>query len=240
MNLPHYKKLDRLNRLIIFTRYPELGKNKTRLIPALKDAMLLNKARANATNIHRCLVEHTLVQCRQWLALQSLEITSAAIDKITDKITVCFTGGNSQLMAAWLGTDLDYQPQGTGDLGQRIILALQHLQKLDIAKQNNFVIIGTDCPDLNSFHLDQAFRGLESNDLVLGQAEDGGYYLIGFKQIIPQLFQGISWGTATVFAETIAIANKLDLKINYLPVLRDIDRPEDLDYLATLAGFESI
>lgn len=236
MNLPHYKKLDRLNRLIIFTRYPELGKNKTRLIPALKDAMLLNKARANATNIHRCLVEHTLVQCRQWLALQSLEITSAAIDKIT----VCFTGGNSQLMAAWLGTDLDYQPQGTGDLGQRIILALQHLQKLDIAKQNNFVIIGTDCPDLNSFHLDRAFQGLESNDLVLGQAEDGGYYLIGFKQIIPQLFQGISWGTATVFAETIAIANKLDLRINYLPVLRDIDRPEDLDYLATLAGFESI
>lgn len=236
MNLPHYKKLDRLNRLIIFTRYPELGKNKTRLIPALKDAMLLNKARANATNIHRCLVEHTLVQCRQWLALQSLEITSAAIDKIT----VCFTGGNSQLMAAWLGTDLDYQPQGTGDLGQRIILALQHLQKLDIAKQNNFVIIGTDCPDLNSSHLDRAFQGLESNDLVLGQAEDGGYYLIGFKQIIPQLFQGISWGTATVFAETIAIANKLDLRINYLPVLRDIDRPEDLDYLATLAGFESI
>lgn len=240
MNLPHYKKLDRLNRLIIFTRYPELGKNKTRLIPALKDAMLLNKARANATNIHRCLVEHTLVQCRQWLALQSLEITSAAIDKITDKITVYFTGGNSQLMAAWLGTDLDYQPQGTGDLGQRIILALQHLQKLDIAKQNNFVIIGTDCPDLNSFHLDRAFQGLESNDLVLGQAKDGGYYLIGFKQIIPQLFQGISWGTATVFAETIAIANKLDLRINYLPVLRDIDRPEDLDYLATLAGFESI
>lgn len=248
MDLPHYKKLDKLNRLIIFTRYPELGKNKTRLIPALEDAMLLNKARANATNIHRRLAEHTLAQCRQWCTQQSLEIISETTDEIIDKtrdkntneITVCFTGGNPQLMAAWLGTDLDYQPQGAGDLGQRIILALQHLQKLDIAKQNNFVIIGTDCPDLNSSLLDRAFQGLESKDLVLGQAKDGGYYLIGFKQIIPQLFQDISWGTEKVFMETVTIATKLDLRINYLPVLRDIDRPEDLDYLSTLAGFENI
>jgi uncharacterized protein len=243
MDLPDHKKSDGLNRLIIFTRYPELGKNKTRLIPALKEAMLLPKAQARATDIHRRLAEHTLAQSRQWLTNQSLEIIRETTDetiKNIGEITVCFTGGDSQLMAAWLGKDLAYQPQGEGDLGQRIMLSIQQLQELELAKENYFVIIGTDCPDVNSSVLDRAFQALSKNDLVIGQAEDGGYYLIGFKQIIPQLFQGISWGTATVFAETLAIANGLGLRISYLPVLRDIDRPEDLDYLITLAGFENI
>jgi len=206
--------------------------------------MLLNEAKAKATNIHRRLVDHTLTQCRQWWNNQFQGDIGEAIDKTTGKIigeiTVCFTGGNSQLMAAWLGTDLDYQPQGGGDLGQRMLLCLEYLWGLDTAGNNYFVIIGTDCPDLDSSHLDRAFQELGEHDLVLGPAEDGGYYLIGFKQIIPQLFQDISWGTATVFAETIAIANKLGLRISYLPVLRDIDRPEDLSYLATLDGFENI
>lgn len=268
MDLPDHEKLDILNRLIIFTRYPELGKNKTRLIPALGDSLLRSQAEAKATDIHRRLAEHTLAQSRQWRtnqssqsnqskqSHQSVEMTDEIINKVDQeiidktiykiinetigKITVCFTGGNSQLMAAWLGKDLAYQPQGEGDLGQRIMLSIQQLQELELAKENHFVIIGTDCPDVNSSILDRAFAELRKNDLVIGQAEDGGYYLIGFKQLFPQLFQGISWGTATVFAETLAIANSLGLRISYLPVLRDIDRPEDLDYLITLAGFENI
>ncbi len=227
MNL--YDLSNKLNRLIIFTRYPELGKNKTRLIPALEDAMLSPKTQARATEIHRRLAEHTLAQGRQWLTKQSV-----------GKITACFTGGDAQSMAAWLGEDLDYHPQGEGDLGQRMVLALQHLQESETTRKNYFVIIGTDCPELTSEDIDRAFAELSENDLVLGPAEDGGYYLIGFTQIIPQLFQDISWGTATVFAETVAIAKNLDLRISYLPVRRDIDRPEDLNYLKTLAGFENI
>ena len=243
MDSPHHTTTNlfdlsnRLNRLIIFTRYPELGKNKTRLIPALEDAMLSPKTQARATEIHRRLAEHTLAQGRQWLTKQS-----------AGKITACFTGGDAQSMAAWLGEDLDYHPQGEGDLGQRILFVLEHFRESNLTIEshresyikNYFVVIGTDCPDLTSEDIDRAFAELSENDLVLGPAEDGGYYLIGFTQIIPQLFQDISWGTATVFAETVAIAKNLDLRISYLPVRRDIDRPEDLNYLKTLAGFENI
>lgn len=245
--LPH--QINRLNRLVVFTRYPELGKNKTRLIPAFEDALLRSQAEAKATDIHRRLAEHTLAQCRQWYsssqssklqAIAGAQSLAPSMYTTTGEITVCFTGGDAQHMAAWLGADLDYQPQGEGDLGQKIILSVQHLQELDTTQQHHFLIIGTDCPELNSSVIDRAFQALSKHDLVIGQAEDGGYYLIGFKQIIPQLFQDISWGTATVFAKTVTIAKNLGLSIMYLPVLKDIDRPEDLTYLITLAGFENI
>ncbi len=249
MDLPHYKKSNQLNRLIIFTRYPELGKNKTRLIPALDDALLRSQAEAKATDIHRRLAEHTLAQGRQWLNNKYVEPTDETtnefdqetIDKTRGEITVCFTGGDTQLMAAWLGADLDYQPQGEGDLGQRILVVLQHFGEANpTLEKNYFVLIGTDCPELTSKDIDRAFQALKAHDLVLGKAEDGGYYLIGFQQIIPQLFQDIAWGTDIVFAETVAVANNLGLKISYLPVRRDIDRPEDLHYLRTLIGFENL
>ena len=255
MDLLHYEKSDKLNRLIIFTRYPELGKNKTRLIPAFEDDLLRSQAEAKATDIHRRLAENTLAQARQWQIQQSIKMIGQNInesapeiveeinktrDKATDEITVCFTGGDTELMTAWLGQDLDYQPQGEGDLGQRMLMALQHYQELNPELENYFVIIGTDCPELTSEDIDRAFQELRTQDLVLGAAEDGGYYLIGLRQIMPQLFQNISWGTATVFAKTVAIANDLGLSISYLPIRRDIDRPEDLNYLRTLTGFENI
>jgi uncharacterized protein len=246
--LNRVNEVNRVNRLIIFTRYPELGKNKTRLIPAFEDTLVRSQAEAKATDIHRHLAEHTLAQSRQWLNNQYVEmpgettkeVAHEIVDKTIGKITVCFTGGDDRPMAAWLGQDLDYQPQGAGDLGQRILFVLQNLRESNPTRKNYFVIIGTDCPDLTSEDIDRAFQALKDHDLVLGKAEDGGYYLIGFQQIIPQLFQDIAWGTDTVFAETVAIANNLDLQISYLPVYRDIDRPEDLDYLRTLSGFENI
>jgi hypothetical protein len=74
----------------------------------------------------------------------------------------------------------------------------------------------------------KAFDALEQNDLVLGPALDGGYYLIGLRRLIPELFTGISWSTAEVLEQTISIAERLDLAIAFLPLLNDIDRPEDL------------
>jgi rSAM/selenodomain-associated transferase 1 len=103
------------------------------------------------------------------------------------------------------------------------------------AFQNSFnsgvektAIIGTDCPGLKAEIMAQAFEELSQHDLVLGPAKDGGYYLIGLRRSIPELFGDIQWGTSEVFACTRAIAQKLDLNIAYLPTLADIDRPEDL------------
>lgn len=191
--------------LIVFTRYPEPGKTKTRLIPVL--------GAEGAATLHRQMTEHTLAQVRE---LQSEHPLS---------VEVHFAGGNQQLMQDWLGSDVVLQPQPEGDLGLRMASAFQ--TALESGK-SGVAIIGTDCPALTAKIMAQAFGALTQHDLVLGPAQDGGYYLIGLRRLIPELFAGISWGTSEVRQKTVDIAQKLDLKISYLPLLADVDRPEDL------------
>jgi rSAM/selenodomain-associated transferase 1 len=128
-------------------------------------------------------------------------------------------------MQEWLGSDVTYYRQGSGDLGQRMYSAIRRAFAVGMAR---VVIIGTDCPDVNPFILTEAFDALKRQDLVLGPAEDGGYYLIGLNCLIPQLFNQIQWGTDRVLAKTKNIAKKLGLSVHYLPILADVDRPEDL------------
>jgi hypothetical protein len=128
-------------------------------------------------------------------------------------------------MVGWLGSDLIYKPQGEGDLGTRMA------RSLSLACQDNVdsvVIIGTDCPGLNAQLMAKAFKQLHAQDLVLGPALDGGYYLLGLRYFIPELFIGINWGTAEVLQQTVDIATQLNLSVAYLPQLADVDRPEDL------------
>jgi len=128
-------------------------------------------------------------------------------------------------MQEWLGNDIICQNQRDGDLGARMTAAFQNSFNSGVEKT---AIIGTDCPGLKAEIMAQAFEELSQHDLVLGPAKDGGYYLIGLRRSIPELFGGIDWGSSEVFACTRAIAQKLDLNIAYLPTLADIDRPEDL------------
>ncbi|AVH66834.1 hypothetical protein CDG77_12670 [Nostoc sp. 'Peltigera membranacea cyanobiont' 213] len=191
--------------LIIFTRYPEPGKTKTRLIPALGNL--------GAANLQRKMTEHTIFQVQE---LQK---------KIAISMEVRFAGGNLQLMQDWLGLDLVYQSQGEGDLGSRMARSLFDAFESGADK---VIIIGTDCPGVNAQILTTAFEKLHSFDLVLGPALDGGYYLIGLCQPIPELFANIKWGTAQVFQKTLEIARKINLSHVNLSPLADIDRPEDL------------
>lgn len=191
--------------LIIFTRYPEPGKTKTRLIPAL--------GAEGAATLQRQMTEHTLDQVKE---LQAKRLVS---------VEVYFVGGNQQLMQSWLGTSVIYRQQGDGDLGRRMAIAFQ--TALEAGKQR-VVVIGTDCPDLKAEVMVKAFHALEQHDLVLGPAQDGGYYLIGLCRLIPELFTGISWSTAEVLQQTMSIAQRLELAVAYLPRLSDVDRPEDL------------
>jgi uncharacterized protein len=144
------------------------------------------------------------------------------------KIAVHFDGDNYQQMSNWLGTDLDYQSQGEGDVGERMdrsfAAVCQH--------NSSVVLIGTDCPELTPDILAQAFDLLDAGrDLVLGGAVDGGYYLMGMHDYHPELFVDIDWSTDRVLPQTVAIANRLNLSLGYLPTLTDIDRPEDLPIL---------
>lgn len=193
-------------RLIVFTRYPEPGKTKTRLIPAL--------GALGAATLHQQMTEYVLSQAK---ALQSIHPIS---------IEVRFAGGEQQLMQNWLGEHWHYVAQGTGDLGCRMETALVAAFQNKI---ESVAIIGSDCPQLQAELIYQAFQLLHQNqDLVLGPALDGGYYLIGLRHLIPELFTGIDWGTERVLQQTVNIAKQLNLKITYLPTLADVDRPEDL------------
>ncbi|NJP11900.1 MAG: glycosyltransferase [Leptolyngbyaceae cyanobacterium RU_5_1] len=178
---------------------------KTRLIPAL--------GADGAADLHRQMAEHTLVQ------VQKLQL------KYPVGVEVRFVGGNHDLMRCWLGRDLGYVLQGDGDLGARMARSLQPAFSAGVTQ---IVIIGTDCPQLDAVLLEQAFEALHQRDLVLGPATDGGYYLIGVRRFVPELFAGIAWSTPDVLQQTVAIAQKLGLAIAYLSTLSDIDYPEDL------------
>ena len=93
------------------------------------------------------------------------------------------------------------------------------------------VLTGIDCPDLKVELMVDAFQALNKHDLVLGPATDGGYYLIGLNYLLSELFIGISLSTEKVLEQTKNISQKLELAIAYLPILSDIDRPEDLTVL---------
>jgi uncharacterized protein len=191
--------------LIIFTRYPEPGKTKTRLIPAL--------GIEGAALLHQQMAEYTVQQARTLQQSQSLAIE------------IWFVGGNIELMQTWLGKDLVFREQPEGDLGDRMSAAFQTAFNQGYTA---VIIVGTDCPELNTALLAQGFAELQNHPLTLGPALDGGYYLIGLRQFVPELFTKIPWSTAAVLSTTLKIADRLALNPNLLPYLQDIDTPQDL------------
>jgi hypothetical protein len=90
------------------------------------------------------------------------------------------------------------------------------------------VLVGTDCPELGEELCQKAFEKLDRNEVILGPAKDGGYYLIGLRRPIEGLFREIPWGTHEVLARTEEIAQKLNLSVFFLEPLEDVDRPEDV------------
>ncbi|MGD8647251.1 MAG: TIGR04283 family arsenosugar biosynthesis glycosyltransferase [Desulfobacterales bacterium] len=198
------------NRLIIFTRYPQPGTTKTRMIPKLGDE--------GAAELQRQMTEHIVSRVTGNTALRSTSVE------------VRFEGGNKHLMAAWLGTGFDYSPQGNGDIGIRMSRAFEDGFGNGYA---SVVIIGSDIPDITGDIVNKAFDELRRHDLVLGPAADGGYYLIAmgktvFIQAAARLFGGIRWGTEGVLSQTLAAADRLSLSFFLLDTLADVDRPEDL------------
>ncbi|WP_242028418.1 TIGR04282 family arsenosugar biosynthesis glycosyltransferase [Pseudanabaena sp. FACHB-2040] len=190
---------------MLLTRYPQPGKTKTRLIPHLGPE--------GAAQIQRLMTEHLI---RQGLELRRHHSLG---------FEVHFTGSSLHQIRSWLGHELTYRPQCEGDLGQRLTFAFH---QGFTAGRARLLAIGSDCPAIGDTQVTAAFRLLRQHDLVLGPALDGGYYLIGLRRTIPELFKGISWGSDRVLGETVAIASHLNLSTAFLDPLPDIDRPEDL------------
>ena len=115
--------------------------------------------------------------------------------------------------------------QTGSDFGARMYNAFHNA----FVHYDRVTIIGSDCYQLEPAHVQQAFDALMQHDVVIGPAEDGGYYLLGMTQLYPEFFAKKHWSTFRVFAETLRDVQDLGLSIFILPTLADIDTKEDLD-----------
>ncbi|HUZ06395.1 MAG TPA: TIGR04283 family arsenosugar biosynthesis glycosyltransferase [Candidatus Paceibacterota bacterium] len=196
---------DQRPRLILFARFPVVGKVKTRLIPAL--------GAEGAAALHRRLVLRTLRTAHALCRSQNVELE------------IRFAGDDKNKMRHWLGDGWFCRPQCEGDLGQRMAGAFTDSF---CEGSTATVIIGSDCPALTPEVLAAAFEALKANPVVFGPATDGGYYLIGLTRLVPELFQGVAWGTEAVLAQSLEILARNSCKPALLTPHDDLDRPEDL------------
>lgn len=121
--------------------------------------------------------------------------------------------------------------QRGADLGERMYRALSQA----LRRHRAAIVIGADCPALRREHLQRAARWLAGGcDVVLGPADDGGYVLIGARRVSPRLFSAMAWGGAEVYRSTVQRLQALGWRWRSLPLLWDVDRPEDLERLTAL------
>jgi rSAM/selenodomain-associated transferase 1 len=138
--------------LIVFTRYPEPGKTKTRLIPLL--------GAKGAADLQRKMTEHTLSQVKRLSTRRELSIE------------IRYEGGDKHLMQSWLGQNFECRPQSSGNLGQRMKRSFEDAFG---AGATTVVIIGTDIPEITESIIEKAFSVLQQKNMALGPAKDGGY-----------------------------------------------------------------
>lgn len=125
-------------------------------------------------------------------------------------------------------------PQAGDDLGARMSAAFR---ELFAAGYLRVIVIGSDLPTLPSARLGEAERALRRDaDIVLGPAEDGGYYLIGLTRSRDEILSGMPWGAPDVFLRTKTRAEDAGLRVTTIPSWYDVDSPEDLQRVAATAG----
>lgn len=194
-----------IQTLIIFVRNPIEGQVKTRIARVVGDA--------RATEIYQYLLMHT----RQ----VSGELHSPAGSELRRVVYYADYVNDRDL---WNGYEKFRQAEG--DLGERMRRAFEE----QLARgADRCVIIGSDCLDLTESHLREAFRLLDTHDCVFGPATDGGYYLLGLKQVIPSIFENKPWSQPTLLEETLAELDSQGISYTLLETLSDVDEWEDAE-----------
>ncbi|XOV81493.1 MAG: TIGR04282 family arsenosugar biosynthesis glycosyltransferase [bacterium] len=191
--------------LTVFTRTPVLGRTKTRLARSLgEDAALA---------AHIELVEGCLSRLQ-------LQADTRCVLSITE------TASMANQWAHQYQFELQYQTEG--DLGTRMYHSLCRMLRGSVVAA---VLVGTDCPAIDSRYVYQAFAALTQKDVVFGPAEDGGYGLVGVRACaLPAactLFEDIAWGGPDVMAISLERACQAQLSVSQLPVIWDIDTVTD-------------
>lgn len=188
------------NALIIFVRNTEKGKVKTRLSKDLGDDKTLK--------VYKHLLQYTrdisiACICSHFVFYSSyIHLNDAFDDDVFTKFV-----------------------QEGDDLGERMTNAFKKVFDLGCKK---ICIIGSDCYQLETGLLNDAFNSLDTCDVVIGPALDGGYYLLGMKQLLSELFRQKDWGSTTVLDDTLQAITNAGLSFVEMKALNDIDTLEDL------------
>lgn len=186
--------------LIIFVKKPEIGKVKTRLAESIGGEQALA--------VYQKLLERTLA-ITQPLAIDKFVYYSPEI--VHDDL--------------W-NEDLFYKAQqAEGDLGAKMQTAFE--ERFAVGYQR-VCVIGSDCYELSTGIIEQAFSELKQHDTVIGPSTDGGYYLLGMQALQEALFAHKPWSSDQVLEQTVADIKKQQLSCFLLPELTDVDREEDL------------
>ncbi len=186
--------------LLIFVKNPEAGKVKTRLAATI--------GHRRALSVYKQLLQRTYNV-----------VSPLKIDKM-----VCYAP-EIQKDDLWDEQIFLKAQQVSGDLGAKMQAAFY---QGFAAGYQSICIIGSDCYQLSTEIIEDAFDKLQQHDVVIGPSTDGGYYLLGMNRLHESFFQHKQWSTASVFADTLADINQAGLTYALLPVLTDIDTEENL------------
>ncbi|HKB05188.1 MAG TPA: TIGR04282 family arsenosugar biosynthesis glycosyltransferase [Gemmataceae bacterium] len=188
--------------LLVFLKYPEPGKVKTRLAAEFGAEV--------AARLYR-----------EWVG-GVLRAVQAA--RRTTRVVGYFDGAPAERFTEWAALVDEWLPQPTGDLGTRLAAGFAWGHECG----GPILAIGTDCLDLHAFHLAVAVEELRSQDVVFGPTSDGGYYLVGTRRHVPGFFDGVRWSSPHTLADHRGRCRKIGLTVALLPTLDDIDTAADL------------
>ncbi|MDN3491178.1 TIGR04282 family arsenosugar biosynthesis glycosyltransferase [Winogradskyella bathintestinalis] len=150
-----------------------------------------------------------------------VKITEKATDALTMDKRIYFS--NAVVESKWQN---DFKTVQNGkDLGERMMNAFK--EGFD-AGYKKIVLIGSDLPDINSTHITSGLKALETNDVVFGPAEDGGYYLVGLSKLNTDIFTDKPWSQPNLLEVTLQELHSKHISVGTLAVLNDIDTYDDL------------
>ena len=188
--------------IIIFTRVPEAGKTKTRMMPYLSGKQCVK--------LHECFLKDIKKECEK-------------VD--ADVFVFCTPRGKERKLYPIFGKEIKYDFQVGETLGQRMYNAIKDVFQKGYEA---CVLIGTDIPELKAKDLNHAFFKLQTKDIVFGPSADGGYYLIGMKKLQKEIFEQKHYGHRDVLNNTVKQLSKKKCTVGYIRKLHDMDTREDL------------
>ena len=194
--------------VIVFLKNPEIGKAKTRI--------------ASTAGPEKALTIYK----------ELLSITHDIVDRVEAKRFLYYTHfiNSSDL---WENQRFIKTIQTEGGLGNKMKVAFSEVLK----KVEKAIIIGSDCPYITPELINEGFDALAQNNVVIGPTFDGGYYLLGLKKVVPEIFEQIEFSTENVFKDTVSILDKKGHSYKILQQLHDVDYYDDWKaYLDSLSS----